>query len=169
MIITTYQLYNIMKRNGVFYMSENVRHTNDLTFEDRVLEKIAFYTVQNIDGILELKGNFTSGIKSFFTSGEDETKGVSAEVGKKEVALDLEVIAEYGKDIPTAFDKVTKAVAENVKQMTGLTVVEVNMNVNDVLTRAEYDRDQNEQKRAEAEQRRRANQGGEYSDGSRVQ
>lgn len=150
-------------------MSENVKHTNDLTFEDRVLEKIAFYTVQNIDGILELKGNFTSGIKSFFTSGEDDTKGVNAEVGKKEVALDLEVIAEYGKDIPAAFDKVTKAVKENVQQITGLTVVEVNMNVNDVLTRAEYERDQNEQKRAAEQQRRQVNQSGQYTDGSRVQ
>lgn len=150
-------------------MSENVKHTNDLTFEDRVLEKIAFYTVQNIDGILELKGNFTSGIKSFFTSGEDDTKGVNAEVGKKEVALDLEVIAEYGKDIPAAFDKVTKAVKENVQQITGLTVVEVNMNVNDVLTRTEYERDQNEQKRAAEQQRRQVNQSGQYTDGSRVQ
>lgn len=150
-------------------MSENVKHTNDLTFENRVLEKIAFYTVQNIEGILELKGNFTSGIMNFFSNGEDETKGVSAEVGKKEVALDLEVIAEYGKDIPAAFDKVTKAVKENVQQMTGLTVVEVNMNVNDVLTRAEYERDQSEQKRAAEQQRRQANQSGQYTDGSRVQ
>lgn len=150
-------------------MSENVKHTNDLTFEAKVLEKIANYTASNVDGILELKGNFTSGIKDFFTSGEDETKGVSAEVGTKEVALDLEVVAEYGKNIPSAFDKVTKEVTENVKKMTGLTVVEVNMNVNDVLTRSEYDRDQNEKQRAAAEQRRQANQNGQYADGSRVQ
>ena len=77
--------------------------------------------------------------------------------------------AEYGKDIPAAFDKVTKSVKENVQQMTGLTVVEVNMNVNDVLTRAEYERDQNEQKRAAEQQRRQANQSGQYTDGSRVQ
>ena len=150
-------------------MSENVKHTNDLTFENRVLEKIAFYTVQNIEGILELKGNFTSGIMNFFSNGEDETKGVSAEVGKKEVALDLEVIAEYGKDIPAAFDKVTKAVKENVQQMTGLTVVEVNMNVNDVMTRADYQQQQSEEERQRAEERRRAHQNGEFTDGSRVQ
>ena len=150
-------------------MSENVKHTNDLTFENRVLEKIAFYTVQNIEGILELKGNFTSGIMNFFSNGEDETKGVSAEVGKKEVALDLEVIAEYGKDIPAAFDKVTKAVKENVQQMTGLTVVEVNMNVNDVMTRADYQQQQSEDERQRAEERRRAHQNGEFTDGSRVQ
>ncbi|AMB99616.1 alkaline-shock protein [Aerococcus urinaehominis] len=156
-----------MAENNV--QNESVKHENTLSFEDRVLEKIANYTVQNINGILELKGNFTSGIKSFFQSGEDETKGVSAEVGKKEVALDLEVIAEYGRNIPEAFDKAIEAVKKNVKEMTGLEVVEVNMNVNDVMTRAEYDKQQNEDQRKAAEERRRANQNGEYTDGSRVQ
>ncbi|OYQ67459.1 Asp23/Gls24 family envelope stress response protein [Aerococcus sp. 1KP-2016] len=150
-------------------MTENVKHTNDLTFDSKVLEKIAHYTVANVDGILELKGNLTSGLKTLFSSGEDETRGVSAEVGKKEVALDLEVIAEYGKNIPAAFEKATQAITENVQKMTGLTVVEVNMNVNDVLTRAEYERDQNEKNRAAQEQRRQANQNGQYTDGSRVQ
>ena len=149
--------------------NEQVKHENNLAFEPRVLERIASNSVQDVDGILELKGNFTSGIMNFFSSSEDETKGVSAEVGEKEVALDLEVIAEYGKDIPAAFDKVTKAVKENVQQMTGLTVVEVNMNVNDVMTRADYQQQQSEDERQRAEERRRAHQNGEFTDGSRVQ
>ncbi|AMB94496.1 Asp23/Gls24 family envelope stress response protein [Aerococcus sanguinicola] len=147
-----------------------VQHENELTFADKVLEKIANYSVQGVEGILELQGGFTSGIKGFFSgSGEDETRGVSAEVGKKEVALDLEVIAEYGKDIPAAFESAIKKITENVDKMTGLKVVEVNMNVNDVVTRGEWERKQNEDQRKAAEERRRAHEDGEYSDGSRVQ
>ena len=148
---------------------ENVQHSNELTFADKVLEKIAFYTVDNVDGILELKGDFTSGIKDFFSSNGDETKGVNAEVGSKEVALDLEIVAEYGKNIPTAFDKAVELITKNVEKMTGLKVVEVNMNVNDVLSRAEYEKSKSEEERKKAKERRKANQNGEYSDGSRVQ
>lgn len=61
-------------------LEQNSQHENRLTFENRVLEKIANYSVKNIEGILELKGNLTSGVKSFFSS-NDSAKGVSAEVG----------------------------------------------------------------------------------------
>ena len=148
--------------------NEQVKHENNLAFEPRVLERIANNSVQDIDGILELKGNFTSGVKSFFSSEDDQTKGVNAEVGSKEVAIDLEVIAEYGKNIPAAFDKTIEKVKANVEKMTGLKVVEVNMNVNDVMTRADYQQ-QTEEERKRAEERRRAHQNGEYTDGSRVQ
>lgn len=149
---------------------ENVQHENRLSFENRVIEKIANYSVSNIEGILELQGNFTSGIKGFFSAtGEDQTKGVSAEVGQKEVALDLEVVGEYGKNIPEAFEKAIEKITENVKQMTGLKVVEVNMNVNDIISRAEFERKQNEEERRAQEERRKSNRNGEYSDGSRVQ
>ncbi|MCI5775945.1 MAG: Asp23/Gls24 family envelope stress response protein [Aerococcus sp.] len=156
--------------------NERVEHENELTFEDRVLEKIANYSVQNIDGILELKGNFTSGFVGFFSDSAEDTKGVSAEVGKEEVALDLEVIAEYGKDLQKAFQQTIDVVTRNVKSMTGLKVVEINMNVNDVVTRGEFEREQNEERRKKAEERKKEldrvrdnNEQGKYSDGSRVQ
>ena len=148
--------------------NEQVKHENNLAFEPRVLERIANNSVQDVDGILELKGNFTSGVKSFFSSEDDQIKGVNAEVGSKEVAIDLEVIAEYGKNIPAAFDKTIEKVKANVEKMTGLTVVEVNMNVNDVMTRADYQQQQSEDERQRAEERRRAYQNGEYADGARV-
>ncbi|MDO4680793.1 MAG: Asp23/Gls24 family envelope stress response protein [Aerococcus sp.] len=156
--------------------NQNVERKNELTFEDKVLEKIANYSIQNIDGILELKGNFTNDIMGFFTDSADDTKGVSAEVGKEEVAIDLEVVAEYGKDIRKAFEQAIKVVENNVKQMTGLKVVEVNMNVNDVITRGEWERAQNEERRKQQERRqkeiakvREKNEKGEYADGTRVQ
>lgn len=149
--------------------NQSVKHDNKLAFEPKVLERIANNSVQDVDGILELKGNFTSGVRSFFSSDEDQTKGVSAEVGEKEVAIDLEVIAEYGKDIQSAFNKSIDKIKANVEKMTGLKVVEVNMNVNDVMTRADYQKQQSEDERQRAEERRRAHQNGEYTDGSRVQ
>lgn len=157
--------------------TENVKHENSLTFEPKVLEKIANYSVSDIDGILELRGDWTTSVKDFFSTRKttEVPKGVHAEVGEKEVALDLEVIGEYGKDLRAAFEKVVTVVSENVEKMTALKVVEVNMNVTDVLTRSEYERQQNEDERKRREQRREAqnevqeqNREGQYSDGSRV-
>lgn len=134
----------------------NTEHENELSFDQQVLEKIANYAIRDVDGILELKGDFGSSIKSFFGK-EDQTKGVSAEVGKKEVALDLQVIAEYGKDIPAAFQKAIDKISSDVALMTNLKVVELNMHVNDIMTREEYDRKEQEKKNKENEKRRRDN------------
>lgn len=148
--------------------SQQVKHENSLTFDKRVLEKIANYSVSNVDGILELKGDLTSNVKNFFSS-SDKSEGVSAEVGHKEVALDIEVIAEYGKSLPKAFDKAVDQITKNVESMTGLKVVEVNMTVSDIQTRGDYEQSKSDDERQQAEERRRAAQNGEYTDGSRVQ
>lgn len=148
--------------NHVEVEEMKAEHENELTFDQQVLEKIANYAIRDVDGILELKGDFGSSIKSFFGR-EDQTKGVSAEVGKKEVALDLQVIAEYGKDIPEAFQKAIDKISSDVTLMTNLKVVELNMHVNDIMTREEYDRKQQEKKNKENEKRRRENQS-RYSD-----
>ncbi|WP_195854612.1 Asp23/Gls24 family envelope stress response protein [Aerococcus sanguinicola] len=149
-------------------MSEQVQHQNELSYEDKVIQKIANYAVQNVDGILELKGGMTSGIKGFFSdNGEDETRGVSAEVGKKEVALDLEVIGEFGKDLRKAFDDTIKVVSENVEHMTGLKVVEVNMHVNEVYTKRDYEQNKSDKEREQAARRRK--EASDYSGSSRVQ
>ena len=59
-------------------------------------------------------------------------KGVKVEVGEKEAAVDLYIIVKYGVRIPD----VALAAQENVKQaienMTGLSVVEVNIHVQGV-------------------------------------
>ena len=109
--------------------------------EDKVVAKIARIAIKNVDGILEMKGNIADSIGSFF-SGRDEhsTAGVNVEVGEKEAKVNLDVIIEYGKNATRIFSDIKRVVTSNVKEMTGLDVVTVNVNIVDVMTRSEYEK-----------------------------
>lgn len=135
--------------------SQENTNQNTLTFEDQVIKKIAGIAANEIKGILSMSGGFMSGLTDRFRSTEDITKGINAEVGEKQVALDLKVIVEYGKNVPAIFSETVNNVKKSVHDMTGLEVVEVNMHVEDVMTRSEFeaktDRDKEQESKRDLE------------------
>ena len=109
-----------------------------LIIEDKVVAKIARIAINQVDGILEMKGNIADSIGSFFGSSERRTAGVNVEVGEREAKINLDVIIEYGKNAREIFNNIQRVVSANVREMTGLEVVTINVDVVDVLTRKEY-------------------------------
>ena len=83
-----------------------------------------------------MSGGISSGITEMLGK-KNLTKGVKVEVGTQEAAIDLNIVVEYGSELY----KVAEAVQENVKKavetMTGLQVVEVNVNILGVNVKAE--------------------------------
>lgn len=120
--------------------------TRKLTFDDAVIEKIAGLVCRNVDGILSLDGGMMSELADRFSKSTDPTKGIDAEVGEKQVALDMEATIEYGADARQIFDEVCSRTQRAIKNYTGLDVVELNLNINDVLTKQEWEQQSSRKK-----------------------
>jgi uncharacterized alkaline shock family protein YloU len=106
------------------------------TIADGVVEKIAGLAARDVDGVHAMG----SGISRTFGAVRDRvpggtksvSRGVKAEVGEVQTALDLEIVVEYGVSIADTARAVRENVIVAVERMTGLEVVEVNIAVSDV-------------------------------------
>ena len=102
------------KTGGKIHMSEDVVAT------------IAGMAARDVEGIHAL------GKSRLLSFGEDPSRGVEAEVGKKEAALDIEVVIEYGCDIKKVAAQMRDRITQQVQMMAGRKVIEVNVDVIDV-------------------------------------
>ncbi|MFJ8633169.1 Asp23/Gls24 family envelope stress response protein [Streptomyces sp. NPDC093568] len=106
------------------------------TIADGVVEKIAGMAARDVVGVHAMG----SGISRTFGAVRERvpgtsksvTRGVSAEVGEVQTALDLEIVVDYGVSIADVARAVRENVVGAVERMTGLEVVEVNIAVSDV-------------------------------------
>ncbi|MFE9254432.1 Asp23/Gls24 family envelope stress response protein [Streptomyces sp. NPDC006879] len=107
------------------------------TIADGVVEKIAGLAAREVTGVHALGGGNSrsfgavrdrvpgSGSKSL-------TRGVKAEVGEVQTALDMEIVVDYAVSIAAVARDVRENVISSVERMTELEVVEVNIAVTDV-------------------------------------
>ncbi|MFC5665655.1 Asp23/Gls24 family envelope stress response protein [Kitasatospora misakiensis] len=101
-----------------------------------VVEKIAGMAAREVSGIHALG----SGLARTFGAMRDRVpggrssigRGIKAEVGEKQTAIDIALVVEYGVVIPELARQVRENIIDAVERMTGLEVVEVNIAVNDV-------------------------------------
>ncbi|MET8474869.1 Asp23/Gls24 family envelope stress response protein [Streptomyces sp. NPDC006422] len=113
------------------------------TIADGVVEKIAGLAARDVEGVHAMG----SGISRTFGAVRDRvpggtksvSRGVKAEVGEVQTALDLEIVVEYGVSIADTARAVRENVIVAVERMTGLEVVEVNIAVSDVKLPDEED------------------------------
>jgi len=103
----------------------SVRISND------VVAIIAGVAATEIEGVAGMSGGITGGIVEMLGM-KNLSKGVKVEVGDKEAAIDIFIIVEYGSNISELGQKVQENVKKSVETMTGLEVVEVNVNIQGV-------------------------------------
>jgi uncharacterized alkaline shock family protein YloU len=110
------------------------------TISTSVVQQIAGIAAQEVEKV-QMGGGASAAVGGFLQSvtgsvsgggGGNFSKGVSAEVGEEEAAIDLTMAIEYGQSIPQLTEAARRNVINRVESLVGLRVTEVNITVNDV-------------------------------------
>ena len=113
----------------------------ELTYEDKVIQKIIGLSLEKVDGLLAVDGGFFSNLTDKIINTDHVGNGVNVEVGKEQVAVDLNVVVEYQKNVPDLYKHIKEVVASQVSKITDLEVIEVNVNVVDIKTKEQHEAD----------------------------
>ncbi len=103
---------------------------------DAVVAKIAGIATREVSGVHALGGGTARAVGALrerIPGGRtNHSQGVAVEVGEREAAVDIQLVAEYGVSIADLAAGIRRSVISTVERMTGLSVTEVNIEVQDV-------------------------------------
>ena len=129
-------------------MSALVSSQGKTTIADTVVSKVAGIAAREVSGVHDLGGGASRVVGALREripgSGTNLSQGVSVEVGEKQAAVDIDVVAEYGVSIADLAAGLRRNVIGAIQRMTGLEVTEVNVTVHDVHLASDDDGDDTE-------------------------
>jgi uncharacterized alkaline shock family protein YloU len=104
---------------------------------DAVVAKIAGIATREINGVYDVGGGTARVVGALRDripgARVNHSQGVAVEVGEKQAAIDIGIVAEYGVALHELAAGIRKNVITAVERMTGLEVTEVNITVYDVM------------------------------------
>lgn len=103
---------------------------------DSVVAKIAGVATRDVSGVYALGGGASRAVGAIREripgSRTNHAQGVTVEVGERQAAIDLELVAEYGVALADLAAAIRRNVISSVERMTSLEVAEVNIAVSDL-------------------------------------
>jgi len=108
--------------------------TGKTTIDDGVIAKVAGIATREVPGVFALGGGVSRAIGAIrdAVNQTDRSQGVSVEVGERQVAVDITLVAEYPVSLQKVADDVRVAVYTAIEDIVGMDVTEVNVTINDV-------------------------------------
>ena len=107
----------------------NVEIATNLNISEDVIGIIAGLAASEVEGIEGMTLGFVDGINQILGTNKKYSKGVKISLDGKKVVIDLFVNVKYGVRIPDIAWAAQNAVKNAVENMTGLEVLNVNVNV----------------------------------------
>ena len=111
------------------------------SYNRKAIKKQIGQALANVDGLLAVDGGFFSNLAGKIVNTDKFTSGVKLVLGKEEVRVNLNVIAEYKKDVSDLYHDIKHLVIDVIRNMTGLSVIDVNLKVLEVKTQAKQEAD----------------------------
>lgn len=106
------------------------------TIADTVVAKIAGIATREVDGVHDVGGGgarLAGSLRERIPGARTNlSQGVVVEVGERQAAIDVDIVADYGVAIADLAEGIRRNVIDAVERMTGLDVTEVNVSVHDV-------------------------------------
>ena len=104
------------------------------TIVDPVVAKVAGIAAREVPGVHALGGGAARLIGSVRDAigSTDLGQGIRVEVGERQVAADITIVAEFPAPLQTVADNVRAAVARAITELVGLEIAEINVTIADV-------------------------------------
>lgn len=106
------------------------------SYNRKEIKKQIGQALANVDGLLAVDGGFFSNLAGKIVNTDKFTSGVKLVLGKEKARVDLNVIAEYKKNVSDLYHDIKRLVIDVIRNMTGLSVIDVNLKVLEVKTQA---------------------------------
>ena len=100
----------------------------EVQIADEVVAIIAGLAATEVDGVASMAGHITSDLVSKLGA-KNLSKGVKVDVTEEHVSVDIAINMKYGYNIPEVSEKVQDRVKTAIENMTGLTVLDVNIKI----------------------------------------
>ena len=111
------------------------------SYNRKAIKKQIGQALANVDGLLAVDGGFFSNLAGKIVNTDKFTSGVKLVLGKEKARVDLNVIAEYKKNVSDLYHDIKRLVIDVIRNMTGLSVIDVNLKVLEVKTQAKQEAD----------------------------
>jgi len=110
----------------------NYNELGTIQISDEAIGVIAALAALEVQGVGSMAHGAVDGIAEMLGVKPPHGRGVKVEVSEEDVFIGLNLVVEFGVDIPSVCQKVQDRVQEAVEDMTGLTVARVNVSVQGV-------------------------------------
>ena len=100
----------------------------EVQIADEVVAIIAGLAATEVEGVDSMAGNITNELVGKLGM-KNLSKGVKVDVTENHVSVDLSLNIRYGFNIPSVSEQVQEKVSAAIENMTGLTVLDVNIRI----------------------------------------
>jgi uncharacterized alkaline shock family protein YloU len=130
-------------KNTTLHDATTPAATGKTVVDDTVVAKVVGIAAREVAGVHSLGNGAARAIGAIrgAMGQRDLSQGVKVEVGEKQVAADITIVAEYPVPLQQVAEDVRSSVSRALEEIVGMDVAEVNVTIQDVFIPGDDDED----------------------------